>query len=113
MFLTDCFLLAPLVAKNFLEESNCVVANVDADAAHNKALAAQYEVRSFPTIKFFPKGDDKTPIEYEKGRSEADFVEFLNEHCGTKRAVGGGLNNLVRPHFSLPSRTRLILIFVL
>jgi thiol-disulfide isomerase/thioredoxin len=71
----------------------CIVANIDADAEPNRPLAQQYGVQSFPTIKFFPKGGD--PIEYEGGRQEADFVRFLNEKCGTHRAVGGGLNDEV------------------
>lgn len=33
---------------------------------------------------------------YDGGRSEADFVSFLNDKCGTHRAVGGGLNDKVR-----------------
>jgi protein disulfide-isomerase A6 len=90
----------------------CVIANLDADAAHNKGIASEYGVSSYPTIKFFPRSTstsssqppesnqsdtskgNKTPIPYEDGRSEADFVKFLNEHCGTNRAVGGGLNDL-------------------
>ena len=102
------------VAKTFLPESNvcyhysvvlgtglnsatcfqCVVANVDADAKANAPLATKYEIGSFPTIKFFAK-DNKEPESYEGGRSEADFVEFLNQKCGTNRAVGGGLNEQV------------------
>lgn len=71
----------------------CIVANVDADAAVNRPLAAKYGVESFPTIKFFPKGGE--PLEYQGGREEADFIAFLNEKCGTHRAVGGGLNDQV------------------
>lgn len=41
---------------------------------------------------FFSKGE-KTPIEYKGDRSEEDFVAFLNEKCGTQRAVGGGLTD--------------------
>ncbi|KAN0139038.1 thioredoxin protein disulfide isomerase [Lactarius tabidus] len=89
-----CKTLKPIyekVAQTFLPETNCIVANVDADAEHNRPLAQKYGVQSFPTIKFFPKGGE--PIAYEGGRGEADFVEFLNEKCGTHRAVGGGLND--------------------
>jgi thiol-disulfide isomerase/thioredoxin len=71
----------------------CIVANVDADAEPNRPLAEKYGVKSFPTIKFFPKGGE--PVDYTGGRSEADFVAFLNEKCGTHRAVGGGLNDEV------------------
>jgi len=79
------------VAKDFLPETNCIVANIDADAETNRPVAQKYGVQSFPTIKFFPKGGE--PIDYEGGRQEADFVQFLNEKCGTHRAVGGGLND--------------------
>lgn len=69
---------------------------MDADAAHNKPLAQKYGVSSFPTIKFFGEGGDgkANPIAYNGGRDEQAFVDFLNEKCGTHRAVGGGLNNL-------------------
>jgi len=80
------------VAQDFQSESDCIVANIDADAAPNKPIAERYGVRGFPTIKFFPKGS-KEPVDYAGGRSEDDFVSFLNEQCGTQRAAGGGLTN--------------------
>lgn len=69
---------------------------MDADAGHNKPIAQMYGVTSFPTIKFFGKGKDNkgNPIAYNGGRSEQAFIDFLNEKCGTQRAVGGGLNDL-------------------
>lgn len=67
------------------------MANVDADSTANAPLAQKYEISSFPTIKFFPK-DNKEGETYDGGRSEEDFVNFLNKRCGTHRAVGGGLN---------------------
>ncbi|KAF8501647.1 disulfide isomerase [Russula emetica] len=84
------------VAIDFLPETKCIVANVDADAEGNRPLATKYGVESFPTIKFFPRGGE--PINYEGGRQEADFVQFLNEKCGTYRAVGGGLNEQAGRH---------------
>ena len=62
-------------ARAFLSESNCVVAQMDADAAENKPLAGKYGVRSFPTINFFPKGAKDEPIKYETGRTEVQFIE--------------------------------------
>ena len=35
-------------------------------------------------------------LQYERGRSTADFVKFLNEKCGTKRLPGGELSPEVR-----------------
>ncbi|KAJ6513246.1 protein disulfide isomerase [Mycena sanguinolenta] len=80
------------VATTFLPESNCIVANLDADDKKNKLIAERYGVTGFPTLKFFPQGATE-PEAYEGGRDEAAFVEFLNERCGTNRAVGGGLND--------------------
>lgn len=45
-------------------------------------------------MKFFSK-DNKAGIEYDEGRSEEDFVEYLNGKCGTHRVVGGGLSDKV------------------
>ncbi|KAJ3021186.1 hypothetical protein HKX48_009020 [Thoreauomyces humboldtii] len=79
------------IAKTYKTESNCLVANVDAEKA--KDVAERYGVTGYPTLKFFPaKGDPANPEAYNGGRSEADFVAFLNEKCGTERAVGGGLS---------------------
>lgn len=56
-------------------------------------LAMKYEISSFPTLVFFSK-ENKKGEPYTGARDEKDFVEFLNEKCGTHRAVGGGLNDL-------------------
>ena len=48
---------------------------------------------SYPTIKFFPKGSS-TAEDYNGGRSEEDFVSFINEKAGTHRIAGGGLSAL-------------------
>jgi len=103
------------VAQNFKPEKNCLIVNMDADAQQNKDIAKEYSVNSYPTLKFFPRAnspfaatplaDDKVSqavyakyhkhaIPYEKARTEDAFVAFLNEHCGTHRAVGGGLNSI-------------------
>jgi protein disulfide-isomerase A6 len=94
-----CKSLKPIyenVAGYFKTEPNCVVANMDADAAHNKPIAQMYSVSSYPTIKFFEKGKENkaNPIAYDGGRDEKALVDFLNAKCGTHRAVGGGLNGL-------------------
>ena len=86
-----------MYAFHFVKQSHhrqCVVANFD--ATKDSDLAAEYNVQGFPTMKFFPKGDKSKIVEYQQGRTEEDFIEFLNEHCGTFRTVGGGLNEKVR-----------------
>ncbi|KAG9011056.1 hypothetical protein FRB94_008961 [Tulasnella sp. JGI-2019a] len=82
------------VAQAFKPESNCVLANFDADAAPNRPIASQYDIKSYPTLKFFPKGSkNKVPEDYTGGRGEEDLIHFMNLKCGTHRAVGGGLND--------------------
>jgi len=103
------------VASAFSSESDCVVAQMDADNAANKPVAGRYGVKSFPTIKFFPKGSSE-PIMYESGRSEEQFIDFLNEHCGTSRTVGGllsatagkvlGLDTIASSFFTAPTTER-------
>jgi len=90
----DCKSLAPVwekVANAFAGEAGVLIAKVDAEAPNSKATAEEQGVSSYPTIKFFPKGSTE-PQKYEGGRSEAEFVGFLNKHAGTYRVVGGGLN---------------------
>ena len=92
--LVDCKSLAPIwetVANDFASEGSVLIAKVDAEAEQSKATAKEQGVSSYPTIKYFPRGST-TPQAYEGGRSEKDFVEFLNEKTGTYRMVGGGLN---------------------
>lgn len=50
-------------------------------------------VESYPTIKFFSAGS-KEGVAYVDGRSENDFVSYINEKAGTHRVAGGELNAL-------------------
>ncbi|KXS12625.1 disulfide isomerase [Gonapodya prolifera JEL478] len=87
-----CKNLAPTYAKlasTFKTEKNCRVANFDATTS--QSIPGRYGVQGYPTIKFFAKGQKDAPEDYNGGRSEEDFVRFLNEKCGTQRAAGGGL----------------------
>ncbi|KAI9713059.1 MAG: Protein disulfide-isomerase-like 2-2 [Bogoriella megaspora] len=89
-----CKALAPTwesLAQTFVLEPNVTIAKVDAEAPNAKATAQEQGVKSYPTIKFFPKGSTESQA-YEGGRSEGDFVSFLNDKAGTHRVVGGGLD---------------------
>ncbi len=93
---TDCKTLAPIwetLANDFATEPNVLIAKVDAEAENSKALAKEQGVQSYPTIKYFPKGSIE-PSAYEGGRTEQDFVDFLNGKANTYRVVGGGLDAL-------------------
>ena len=62
---------------------------MDADEADNKDIAGRYEVRSFPTIKFFPKGG-KEPVMYESGRSEPQFIDVSVHPISRHSLFGSG-----------------------
>lgn len=80
------------MANDFSAEPTVVIGKVDATAENSKATAEKQGVKSYPTIKFFPKGSS-TAEDYGGGRSEEDFVEFLNGKAGTHRVAGGGLDD--------------------
>jgi protein disulfide-isomerase A6 len=63
------------------------------DATAYPDIAQKYDIQGYPTIKFFPKGESKAPIDYEGGRTEADFVAYLNAKSGAERQTGGSLSN--------------------
>ncbi|TLD26363.1 hypothetical protein PspLS_05345 [Pyricularia sp. CBS 133598] len=89
-----CKSLAPIwedLAQTFALEDDVIIAKVDAEAENSKTTANDQGVQSYPTIKFWAKGQSK-PEDYNGGRSEADFVKFLNEKTGTQRAAGGGVD---------------------
>jgi len=89
-----CKTLAPTwetLANDFAAEPSVLIAKVDAEAPNAKAVAQEQGVKSYPTIKFFPKGS-KEAIPYEGARSEAAFVDYINSKAGTHRTPGGGLN---------------------
>ncbi|KAG0000484.1 Protein disulfide-isomerase-like 2-2 [Entomortierella chlamydospora] len=88
-----CKNLAPTyekVAQDFLNDKNTVlIANVDATV--EKTVADKYGVTGYPTIKFF--NPDGTVEDYTSGRSEQDFIDFINKKTGTQRVAGGLLNS--------------------
>lgn len=49
------------------------------DATQETELAERYEVRGYPTIKFFIKG---TPIEYNGGRTSDQLIRWLQKKTG-------------------------------
>lgn len=59
------------------EGSNIYLAKVD--ATQETELSERYEVRGYPTIKFFIKG---TPIEYNGGRTADQLIKWLQKKTG-------------------------------
>lgn len=90
----DCKTLAPIwetLATDFVNEPTVLIAKIDAEAPNAKQTAEDQGVKSYPTIKYFPRGSTE-PVAYSGGRTEADFIGFLNENAGTHRVAGGGLD---------------------
>jgi protein disulfide-isomerase A6 len=87
----DCKSLAPTwerLAADFANEPSIIIAKVNAE--DNRAVAAKYDVKGYPTIKYFPKNNG-TPLLYELGRDELAMVDYVNSQAGTYRTIGGGL----------------------
>ncbi|OJD15965.1 protein disulfide-isomerase domain [Emergomyces pasteurianus Ep9510] len=89
-----CKSLAPIwekLANDFQLEPDVAIAKVDADAENSRRTADSQDITSYPTIKFFPRGST-APMSYDGDHSHEDFVAYLNEHSGTHRVIGGGLD---------------------
>jgi len=77
-----CKSLAPIYEKlgeHFKDNENILIAQMDATANDVDPI---YDVRGFPTIKFFPgfsKGE--TPNDYQGERTLEAFVQFLNDNA--------------------------------
>lgn len=71
--------------------SNYIIIRVIIQLKNSLIPNCRFGVSGFPTIKFFSK-DNKEGEAYNGGRSEGDFIKYLNDKCGLKRVSGGGLS---------------------
>lgn len=87
-----CKQLAPTwekLATTFKPEEAVVVAKLNADKYRD--LASEYGISGFPTLKFFPKGQEK-PESFDGQRTLEGLVSYLNEKTSSFRSQDGGLN---------------------
>lgn len=87
-----CKSLAPVYEKigtTYKNDKDIVIAKMDAD--HFRVVPKRYDVTGFPTLKWFPKAN-KNGEDYSGGRTEPDFVSFINGKTGSQRLLGGALN---------------------
>lgn len=75
------------IGRDFVNEKNVVIAKLDATT--EVKMAQKYKVSGYPTIKFFDAEGNVS--DYQGGRSETDFVHYVNKMAGTKRVAGGRL----------------------
>jgi len=82
-----CKTLAPIweeLGTHYALNGDVIIAKIDATA---NDVEAKYGVRGFPTLKFFPKGENKTPVDYDGGRTKEDFISFIDQHTGSAPAA--------------------------
>lgn len=47
------------------------------DATTDQSIADRFDVKGYPTIKYFPRGETTKPEDYEGGRTAADIVRYV------------------------------------
>ena len=48
------------------------------------------DIRGYPTLKFYPKGQKGSPIDYDAGRELDDIKAWLKEKSEAVKAHGAG-----------------------
>ncbi|CDK27330.1 unnamed protein product [Kuraishia capsulata CBS 1993] len=94
---THCKNLHPAwekLAKVFeADKDRIVIAEVTTTESPSDELKRRYDVKGFPTILYFHKGDTTKPIEYEGGRTFAELVGFVNIKTDLFRDQNGQLTS--------------------
>uniref|UniRef100_A0A8C9W199 protein disulfide-isomerase n=1 Tax=Scleropages formosus TaxID=113540 RepID=A0A8C9W199_SCLFO len=83
-----CKQLAPIwdkLGEKYKDSDSIIVAKMDSTANEVEAV----KVHSFPTLKFFPAGDDRKVIDYNGERTLEGFTKFL-ESGGTDGGAPAG-----------------------
>jgi len=78
-----CKALAPIwegLAKKLQSVKGITIAKMDSTANEVKSV----QVRGFPTIKFYPRNNKNSPIEFDGDRTEEGLLTFLKQHSSAK-----------------------------
>lgn len=80
-----CKSMAPTyeeLASDLSAVPNLVIAEMDATVNEAEGV----DVRGFPTIKFYPRGDKSNPLDYEGERAKENFITYLKEHSSSYKS---------------------------
>ena len=69
--------LGELIAKDPNLNSRVVIAKVNAD--DHRSLGERFDVRGFPTIKWFPRGRPDDTMDYDAARTSETMLEFIKK----------------------------------
>ncbi|XP_051789363.1 protein disulfide-isomerase A2 [Erpetoichthys calabaricus] len=88
-----CQALAPEyeIAAELLKKESSDIQLAKVDVTKEKGLAAEFEIDSFPKLKFFIGGDRKNFVEFTGKRKAAGIVQWLKRRSGPSATV---LNNI-------------------
>ena len=64
------------------------------NADEQTELAQRFEIRGYPTLKFFPAGESQEPVLFKGERTAAGLVEWVNEKLGTHVLFRGPPSNV-------------------
>lgn len=80
-----CKKLAPIweqVANDLKDVPNLVIAKFDATVNEVDGL----EIRGYPTLKFYPKGNKANPVDFNGGREVEDIKKWLQENSSAYKS---------------------------
>lgn len=69
-----------------------IVSEINADEEVD--IAAKYDIRGYPTIKLFPRGNSQKPIDFKGERTTQGLVEWTNTQIHTNVVIKGPPTNV-------------------
>ncbi|KAF9158370.1 hypothetical protein DFQ26_007728 [Actinomortierella ambigua] len=67
------------------QKEKVIIAKVNAD--EHRALGNRFNIKGFPTLKWFPKGVHGEPEEYSSGRDLEALSKFVSDRTGIKSSI--------------------------